>query len=147
MILIFNKGSAFVWLIFGISVALFATYFGGEYLKEDNIWFCEGGVWVKRGSPTYPRPTENCPTESSSGKFNKTGVIFKDNGENYWSFSYEEPSLPKLRVRLSFDSKSICKIGRAIVTCEDNLWPSGSKAEVSGIKDGNVVRVGSLVVF
>lgn len=142
-----KRGSAFFWLLFGISVALFATYFGGEYLKEDNIWFCDGGVWVKKGSPIYPRPTENCSTESSFGKFNKTGVIFKNSSENYWVFSYEEPSLPKLSFRLSFDTKSICKIGRATVTCEDNLWPSGSKAEISGTKEGAIVRVGSLIVF
>lgn len=144
----YKNGSGFIWLIFGIAFAIGVSYFGSEYYKEDNRWVCEKGIWVKKGNPVSPRPSENCVDENSnSGVFSKIGNLVRGEGVSYWSLVYEEPGAPALKVRLSFTAKSVCRIGRSVVPCEDELWKVGDRAEISGKRTSGTVTVSSLSVF
>lgn len=78
--------------------------------------------------------------EDGKANFSETGNIVGEAGS--WELVYEEPGKPALRVRLVFDEDSVCADEGG--DCLPAYWQNGDRANVSGIRTGESVKVRTL---
>lgn len=143
----FKKGSSFLWIIFGTLLAIGVMSVITRLNTPENSWICVNNEWVKHGNPDETKPQGKCGDIVSGTDFIEKGNIVKYQGKSTWSLVYEKPGAPALNIPLVFTSKSQCKMGQSIVTCEDELWKQGAKAQVEGVVNGNSVNVLKLTIY
>lgn len=143
-----NKGASFVWVILGVALAFAGSLLlAGLFSGNEDTWICADGAWVKHGNPRSAMPSEPCDSTSLENKFNKTGLLIKNEGDDLWTLVYDEPGASDTIKYLSFNGKSQCEVGGSLVTCEDNMWNSGMRGTVSGVLEDESVLVIKLEVY
>lgn len=49
-----------IYAIIGIIIILIVAFLGLRLLSGEDDWMCQGGQWVKHGSPSFPAPSVEC---------------------------------------------------------------------------------------
>ncbi len=121
-------------------------------LSLSFVWLTFNPVLKKLNAPTRPMPVETKqPTqpparvskETQEPTFTETGNLVFD--DNKWFLLYEEPGAPALNLELIVTEKTTCDLGTDFTGCDLNRVKSGARVKVTGVREGNKLRVTKLV--
>lgn len=138
--------SKFIAVVIFLVLPFLGFIYGMKYqqLKDTNNFsdYFFSSKKIKR----IPTPT---PFPRSADNFFKTGNLKNDEVSegslsSAWSFLYEEPGAPALKLIMVFTPESKCFISQENTSCSTSLLKEGDRLNLAGFKKDNYVIVTSL---
>ncbi len=102
---------------------------------------------TEAGKPTAPTSPTNSETPSIiKSNFSHEGALFAQEGEDGWTFLWDEPGRLALNVKVKFTNQSICYLGGEKKDCAlINMGPeSYDRVSLEGERNGDKVTVAEL---
>jgi len=132
-----------------VLVALFAVILSGCVLIPESKQSA-GIISDKQGLMGEPESLDRSDTfVPIKTNFSKRGVILNwdSRTESYtkeWTFLYDEPGALALNVKLIFNEKSICNLGKIDMKCDPSKLTNGTVTSVEGFEDKGKLLVTKL---
>jgi hypothetical protein len=125
-------------LIYLIMIAIFigAAIIGLLLIRflsgPEDSWICDKEGWIKHGNPKGPKPWIACTSKPNQIiSFDKIGNLTQDTVSQAWTFIYEEPGAPALRVKLLMSQE--CIMANTEITCGNYTFRVGDRVNAVGI--------------
>ncbi|MGI5827625.1 MAG: hypothetical protein ACOX6V_01230 [Patescibacteria group bacterium] len=126
-----------VGIFFGVLILLIINYSQNKQITSDLI---------ETNEEILP---SNSPVIQPHDNFEETGTLVNfdsatETETDYWSFVYEKPGSPALKMKLEFTDKSVCVISETETPCDKAKLNNGDRVKVEGIKTDSDVTVHKL---
>lgn len=129
-----EKGFAYIFLLIVVIIGVVIGFL--IYILSNN------GILQTppQASPASPE------TSSVKGNFSHEGAFFAREGEDGWTFLWDEPGRLALNVKVKFNDQSICYLGGEKEDCAlINMGPkSYDRVSLEGERNGDEVTVTKL---
>jgi hypothetical protein len=128
-----KKYSVYLLMAVGFIIVAILGLFLVRFLSgPEDLWICQEGDWIKHGNPKGPKPWITCTTKPNQGiPFDKLGNLTQDAASQLWTFVYEEPGSPALRVKLLITQE--CNMTNNHIVCGNNTFRIGDRVNAVGI--------------
>ena len=145
-------------ILVGVMAMLVAGFLLDRFVYgPKNMWLCEGGQWVRHGSPSSPsRPAADCiidgePRQAEQLKLadydlSQGHLVWNSGDEDRgaWRLRFSQPSVVSFDVVFSADAE--CFVDGVVADCERLMLPSGSSTSMMARQEGETVIVSRLEI-